>query len=60
MLTCGVPQAEKKAFEAREQLDLLLRSPEGVQKLKSSNTLDDMRRLVPEVCDLLRMWSLCL
>ncbi|GAB9462799.1 hypothetical protein Gpo141_00000282 [Globisporangium polare] len=42
-------QAEKKAFEAREQLDLLLRSPEGVQKLKSSNTLDDMRRLVPEV-----------
>uniref|UniRef100_K3WX18 Histone-lysine N-methyltransferase, H3 lysine-79 specific n=1 Tax=Globisporangium ultimum (strain ATCC 200006 / CBS 805.95 / DAOM BR144) TaxID=431595 RepID=K3WX18_GLOUD len=42
-------QAEKIAFSAREQLDVLLSSADGVQQLRSSDALNDMRRLVPEV-----------
>ncbi|TYZ62281.1 hypothetical protein PybrP1_011400 [[Pythium] brassicae (nom. inval.)] len=42
-------QAEKLALEARDVLNALLRSPEGIEQLRSSAALDDMRALVPEV-----------
>ncbi|KAG3032200.1 hypothetical protein PC121_g4075 [Phytophthora cactorum] len=42
-------QAEKKALEARDQVEILLCSAEGVAQLRGSGALQDMKRLVPEV-----------
>lgn len=42
-------QAAKVALDARDLLNEMLRSPEGVEQLRSSAALDDMRALVPEV-----------
>ncbi|ETL44339.1 hypothetical protein L914_05360 [Phytophthora nicotianae] len=42
-------QAEKKALEARDQVETLLRSAEGVAQLRGSGALQDMKRLVPDV-----------
>ncbi|RLN52231.1 hypothetical protein BBJ28_00010614 [Nothophytophthora sp. Chile5] len=44
-------QAEKKALEARERVETLLRSAEGVAQLRGSGALQDMKRLVPDVSD---------
>lgn len=42
-------QAEKHALAVRTQVEALLRSPEGVQQLRASSALTQMKRLVPEV-----------
>ncbi|KAE8888655.1 hypothetical protein PF005_g2838 [Phytophthora fragariae] len=42
-------QAEKKALEARDQVEALLRSAEGVAQLRGSGALQDMKSLVPDV-----------
>ncbi|RMX62796.1 hypothetical protein DD238_007919 [Peronospora effusa] len=42
-------QVEKKALEAREQVELMLCSAEGVAELRGSGVLQEIKRLVPEV-----------
>lgn len=42
-------QAEKRALEVREQVEALLRTPEGVQQLRASYALPVMKQLVPAV-----------
>ncbi|RLN51892.1 hypothetical protein BBJ29_005765 [Phytophthora kernoviae] len=42
-------QAEKKTLEARDQVETLLKSADGVAQLRSSGALQDIKRLVPEV-----------
>ncbi|TMW57464.1 hypothetical protein Poli38472_003389 [Pythium oligandrum] len=41
-------QAETRALAIREDVRALLSTPEGVQKLRASDALQDMKRLVPE------------
>ncbi|CAH0479495.1 unnamed protein product [Peronospora belbahrii] len=42
-------QAEKKALYAREYVETLVRSPEGVAQLRGRGVLQDMKSLVPDV-----------
>ncbi|KAI9905912.1 hypothetical protein PsorP6_013570 [Peronosclerospora sorghi] len=42
-------QAEKLALDVRDQVESLLRSPQGVLQLRGCGALQDMKRLVPEV-----------
>ncbi|RLN86758.1 hypothetical protein BBJ28_00022435 [Nothophytophthora sp. Chile5] len=48
-LRAGGRDAEKKALEARDRVETLLRSAEGVAQLRGSGALQDMKRLVPDV-----------
>lgn len=42
-------RAETRALEVRDQVEALLRSPEGVQELRASALLPVMKQLVPPV-----------
>ncbi|KAF4033964.1 Histone methylation protein DOT1 [Phytophthora infestans] len=42
-------QAEKKALEARDEVETMLRSAEDIARLRGSGALQDMKRLVPDI-----------